>query len=88
MGKKKKSFYKRTLKPFVSDNRVLLAALGGVAAGISVANILGSEKARQIVETIEHAAKDYGQKIKQSFTHDEGEPEMKVKKRNAATGSV
>jgi chitinase len=49
MGKKKKkSFYKKQLKPFVKSNKVLIAALGGAAAGITISNILGSEKAQHI----------------------------------------
>jgi hypothetical protein len=54
MGKKnKKSFYKKQLKPFVKGNRVLLAALGGAAAGITLANIMGREKAQEILHTVE-----------------------------------
>jgi hypothetical protein len=70
MGKKKKSFYKKSLKPFMSDNSLFLAALGGMAAGISIATILGTEKAKQIVETIEGTAKDFKTKISNSLNSD------------------
>jgi|GEM_PF-4589031 len=68
MGKKK-SFYKKSLKPFVSDNRVLLAALGGVAAGITIAGILGTERAREVVHTVEDSVKDFSSRLKQGLTH-------------------
>jgi hypothetical protein len=64
MGKKKnKSFYKANVKPVISDNKILLAALGGVAAGITLAGILGTEKAKQIVQTVEDSVKDFTQKF-------------------------
>lgn len=34
--KKNKSFYTRTIKPFIKDNRVLLTAVAGAATGIIV----------------------------------------------------
>ena len=65
MGKKgKKSFYKKRLKPLVKQNRVLLAALGGVATGITIAGILGTEKAKEIVNTIEDSVKAFSDKVK------------------------
>jgi hypothetical protein len=65
MGKKgKKSFYKKQLKPLVKQNKVLLAALGGVATGITIAGILGTEKAKQLVDTIEDSVKTFTDKIK------------------------
>lgn len=67
MGKKKKSFYKKQLKPFVKQNKVLLAALGGAMAGITLSNLLGSEKAQQMVHTIEESVKDFNDKVKQKY---------------------
>jgi hypothetical protein len=65
MGKNgKKSFYKKQLKPLVKQNKVLLAALGGVATGITIAGILGTEKAKQLVDTIEDSVKTFTDKIK------------------------
>ncbi len=65
MGKKsKKSFYKKQLKPLVKQNRVLLAALGGVATGITIAGIFGTEKAKEIVNTIEDSVKTFSNKVK------------------------
>ena len=64
MGKKnKKSFYKKQLKPFVKGNKILLAALGGAAAGITLANIMGTEKAQQILHTVEGSMSDFTHKV-------------------------
>jgi hypothetical protein len=69
MGKRnKKSFYKKQLKPFVKDNRVLLAALGGVAAGISLSNIIGSEKAHEILNNVEDSISNFRDKVGQGFS--------------------
>jgi hypothetical protein len=84
MGKKKKSFYKKNLKPFVSDNKLFLAALGGMAAGISIANILGTEKAQQIVDTIEDSVKNLTQKLQGEPVD---EPESTIRKANKTNSS-
>lgn len=69
MGKKgKKSFYKKQLKPIVKQNKVLLAALGGALTGITIANILGTEKAQQIVNSIEGSVKTFAEKLKNGYT--------------------
>jgi hypothetical protein len=62
MGKKK-SFYKKQVKSFVKSNRLLFAALGGVAAGISIAALLGTEKAKEILHTVENNVRDFKNKI-------------------------
>ena len=68
MGKKnKKSFYKKHLKPFVKDNRALLVALGGVAAGITLSNILGTEKAHRLLHTVEDSISDFTDKMAKGF---------------------
>ena len=70
MGKKKKnknkSFYKKSIQPFLSDNRVLVAALGGAAAGISLAGLLGTEKAKQIIDQVGDAARNISNRITDS----------------------
>jgi hypothetical protein len=63
MGKKKK--FKKT---FLKQNKVMLAALGGVAAGISLAGILGTEKARKIVDTLGSSVNDFTNKLKDQIT--------------------
>lgn len=80
MGKKNKSFYKKNLKPFFADNSLLLTAIGGVAVGISLANILGSDKAKQIVDTMENSVKEFTNKMKANLTS-EGHPDMDNKTR-------
>jgi hypothetical protein len=39
------SYYKSN-QPVISGNKMLLAAIGGAAAGIAIANLLGSEKGK------------------------------------------
>lgn len=65
MGKKnKKSFYKKQLKPFLKSNRVMLAALTGAATGIAIASILGTERAKQLVNTVEESVRDFTSKAR------------------------
>ena len=67
MGKKKKNRFKKLtgkkINSFLTDNRLLLAVLSGAAAGISLAALLGTEKAKQIVENISESAKDITGKL-------------------------
>jgi hypothetical protein len=67
-NKKNKSFGKNM--KFITNNRTALAALGGFAAGITVAGILGSDKAKQIADTIGTAVKEYGNKVKESLVNE------------------
>ena len=70
MGKnKKKSFYKKSVRPFISGNKVVLAALAGAATGIALVNVLGNEKAKQIADTIGDAVKDFSSKVKNEFSN-------------------
>lgn len=58
MGKKTKA-----IKKFAKGNKVLLAALSGVAAGVALAGLLGSEKAKQLLESVEGNISDFGNRI-------------------------
>ena len=62
MGKKK-SFYKKQLKPFLKSNRTLVAVLSGVASGIAIAGIFGTEKAKEILQSVEDNVKDLNKKV-------------------------
>jgi hypothetical protein len=62
MGKSKKSS-KKLFKKFMKSNRVLLAALSGTAAGIAIASIIGTEKAKQIMDTIDDSVNGFKDKI-------------------------
>lgn len=69
MGKKnKKSFYKKQLKPLIKGNKVLLAALGGAAAGITLANLMGTDKAQQILHTVEGSLADFTDKVSKGIS--------------------
>jgi hypothetical protein len=57
MGKKK-SFYKKQLKPFLKGNSTWVAVLSGMASGLAIARILGPEKEKQIVQSVEDTVKD------------------------------
>jgi hypothetical protein len=86
MGKKKnKSFYKKQLKPFLKSNKVVLAALTGAATGIALASVLGTEKARQLVETVEDSIKDFSSKVKNEISKNsyKSADQTALKKQNA-----
>lgn len=52
MGKKSKKL-KKTVRAALKGNKVLFAALGGAAAGLTLAGILGSERGKEILNTFE-----------------------------------
>lgn len=39
------------MKSFMSDNKVLIAAIGGVTLGLAIASLMGNEKARQLLRS-------------------------------------
>ncbi|WP_125077631.1 hypothetical protein [Rufibacter latericius] len=55
-GKKHQTFYK-AVKPFIKDNRVVLALLGAVGAGVALASALGLDRAGNLVDGITAAVK-------------------------------
>jgi hypothetical protein len=59
---KKKSKIKM-FKKFAKGNAVLLAGLGGVAAGVALAGLLGSEKAKQLVQSVQDNVSDFGNQL-------------------------
>lgn len=58
MGKKAKM-----IKKLTKGNKVLLAALTGAAAGIALAGILGSEKAKELLSSVEGNIADFGNRL-------------------------
>jgi hypothetical protein len=81
MGKKKN---KKLFKKFMKSNRVMLAAFAGAATGIALAGILGTERAKAMVQTVEDSVTDFGKsKDKNSYRnadHEEPKKERVVKK--------
>lgn len=67
MEEKKRKSSKRGLKSFLSKNRMVLAAMGGLAAGFTVANMLGNEKARGIAHTVSDSVKAFSGKVMKEF---------------------
>jgi hypothetical protein len=78
MGKKNKSkSLKKKMKSVLPDNTILFAALGGVAAGITLASIVGADKAKQMVEAVEGSVNQFTDRVKHGLrdkrtaTHEE-----------------
>lgn len=87
MGKKKKNKKKlikaKNINSFIMDNRVLIAALGGAAAGISLAGILGTEKAKEIIDNISGSARKIAESLKDNIEEkNEDFSSIKSKKAN------
>lgn len=68
MGKKK-SFYKK----FAKKNKIVLAALSGAAAGIALASVLGTEKAKEMLQSVEGNMKDFGNRLVNGLQKEESE---------------
>ena len=62
MGKKNKSESKG-IKKFASNNKVMLAAVGGVAAGVAITRLLATEKAAEIMNTVESKVREFSDKV-------------------------
>jgi hypothetical protein len=52
------SNYGNTFSTFFTDNKVLVAALAGLAAGVALASILGSDKAKTAFNSLSDTASD------------------------------
>jgi len=71
MGKKslirkimgKKSLQKNRIKSFLKSNRIVLAAIAGAAAGVVITRVVGSEKAKEMLQAMEGNIKNLGQKL-------------------------
>jgi hypothetical protein len=63
MGTKKNKSGIKGIKNFASKNKVMLAAIGGAAAGVAITRILGTEKATEILNTVENKVREYNNKI-------------------------
>lgn len=62
MSKKNKKL-KKTVRAALKGNKVLFAALGGAAAGLTLAGILGSEKGKEILNTVEDSISTAAERI-------------------------
>jgi hypothetical protein len=89
MGKKKNKSNKKLLKKFMKSNRVMLAAFAGAATGIALAGILGTERAKAMVQTVEDSVKDFGKdKRENSYRNAQNEEQKteRVVRRNQGAG--
>ena len=59
----KKSFYKNRLKSFMKSNRIILAAIAGAAAGVVITRMVGSERAKEMLHSMEGNMKNLSQKL-------------------------
>jgi uncharacterized membrane protein YgaE (UPF0421/DUF939 family) len=64
---KRRKSSKSGLKTFLFENRMILATIGGLAAGFTVANVLGNERARGIVSTVGESVKTFSDKVLREF---------------------
>jgi hypothetical protein len=87
MGKNKK----KSKKSFVGENKVLLAALGGITAGISLAGILGTEKAKKIADTLGSSINEFTNNLKDQINRKQNEtfpPDEDIKTRRQRVETV
>ena len=63
MGKNKNKSGLTGIKNFAVKNRVVLAALGGAAAGVAISRLLGTEKAAEILNTVGSNVREFGHKV-------------------------
>lgn len=67
--KKNKSIDK-TLRKYARKNKFVLAAFGGAAAGIAISRILGTEKATQVLQSLEDNVRGFGRRVTEGFSND------------------
>jgi hypothetical protein len=56
--KAKKSAVYKALKPILRDNRVLVAVLAAAAGGVALAAALGSDRGKQVIDSLSDSVKD------------------------------
>lgn len=61
------SYNTNDIMSFFSNNKVLVAALAGVAAGIAIAAILGSDQAKKAYNTLSDTASDLSDKAVETW---------------------
>lgn len=58
---------KDSIQSFISENKLALAALGGIATGIAVTALLGNERAKNMLLTLGTSLKDVSGKLMDDF---------------------
>lgn len=53
----------RRVKSFLSDNKILIAAVGGIALALVVASMMGNEKAKEVLQRAGATLADMGNKF-------------------------
>ncbi len=78
MGKKKNKL--KIQGAFLNDNKVLLAALGGLATGITLASVFGIDKAKKVADAVTDSVSNLSIKLKDKLTVEEPDSSFKHKK--------
>jgi len=60
-------FDKDKIKSFISENRSMIVAIGGVAAGIAVVSFLGKERSKKLLQSLGSSVKDLSGKMMQDL---------------------
>lgn len=55
------------IKSFISDNKIILATIGGVAVGLTIASLTGGERARVVLRSAGSAISDLSEKFVANF---------------------
>ena len=66
--KAKKSAVYKALKPVLRDNRILLAVLAAAAGGVALAAAIGSDRGKQVIDSLSDSVKDLMQPDKNGQT--------------------
>ncbi|KAA3439622.1 hypothetical protein [Rufibacter hautae] len=75
-GTKHQTFYK-AVKPFIKDNRVLLALLGAVGAGVALGKMMGPDRAGNLIDGITATVKHLAQPKKEKEKKDKSSKKKK-----------
>jgi hypothetical protein len=51
------------IKSFISENKILIAAIGGITLGLTIASLMGNERARQILRSVGSSVADLSGKF-------------------------
>lgn len=67
MKKHNIEFDRDRIKSFISENKSMIAAVGGVAAGIAVISFLGKERSARLLAALGTSVKDISSTVLKDF---------------------
>jgi hypothetical protein len=71
MGSKKNKSELKGIKKFAIKNKVMLAAVGAAAAGVAITRLLATEKAAEIINTVESKVREFSNKVSAGYQNHE-----------------